>query len=78
MEYKLKPCPFCGADESTFRYRITKDRRKVHGIYYTLYQITCGGCTCTLRQAGATEEAAFENVSHLWTMRYGENARRNE
>lgn len=69
-------CPFCGNDEkvtgkiNTVTYK--KDRKKVLGFYHEICTIKCGGCTCSISQAGITKDNAFENAVAAWNRRAGE------
>ena len=57
MTQKLKPCPFCGADEAS-----------VEVIDYDFYGVQCYCCKAT----GPTEETKAEAID-AWNRRAGRN-----
>lgn len=69
----MVPCPFCGHDQAsdlkfpTITYK--KDRKKILGVCHTICTIKCGGCTCTISQAGVTKEDALKNAMNMWNKR---------
>lgn len=70
---KLKPCPFCGSIEENYTVTFKRDKRKVFGIYYQICKIQCDKCTCTISQAGHTNELAEKNAIAMWNRRAGED-----
>lgn len=67
---ELKPCPFCGnADDMRFTVHFKYDRKIVNGIHYKLCTLSCDCCTASVRQAGATDEKAYEHAVNIWNRR---------
>ena len=71
---KFAQCPFCGWDYSKDNLKIPtitykKDRKKVLGVYHTICTFQCGGCTCSISQAGVDKEKAYEAVVRVWNKR---------
>ena len=67
---QIRECPFCGNDDDMrFTVRFKRDRKKVNGIYYRLCTLSCDCCTASVRQAGPTDEIAYEYTVQLWNGR---------
>ena len=63
----MRKCPFCGNDNEKKPFiKRFKKARKIHGIQYILCILQCGGCTCTISQAGPTKEIAEQYVKDIW------------
>ena len=65
----LKSCPFCGSDMRNYTVSFKRDKRKVMGVYHKICTIQCDKCTCSIRQAGATNEIAERYAVEAWNRR---------
>ena len=70
-DIKFASCPFCGWDYSkdslknpTITYK--RDRKKILGVYHEICTFRCGGCTCSIRQAGINKEEAYKAAVKIW------------
>lgn len=72
---ELKPCPFCGSDMQNYTVSFKRDKRKFMGVYHQICTIKCDRCTCSIRQAGTTDEIAERYAIEVWNRRMNDDLR---
>ena len=52
-----------------FTARFKYARKRINGINYKLCTLSCDCCTASVKQAGPTDEKAYEYAVNIWNRR---------